>query len=113
MRQRQGEITWPRTQLYKPFADDHGGGPQTKDNRAMAILPPQGSSVTVYDSRGNKIDIMRRFSPDHTGTPRGARYYSRLYAYELGNLAERNTGSRLIRIGHSPLTDADFRSGYK
>jgi hypothetical protein len=109
MRNREGQKTWPNSGLYKPFADDHGSG--GKDNKAMAILPIPGGSVKVYDSRGKHIDTFAKFGKPHTGEPKGNRYYSALYAYQIGNIAQQNTGSRLIRIGDMPLTDADFRSG--
>jgi len=105
---RQGRVTWPSSALYKPFADDHGKDGSSKDNKAMAILPVRLPAVKVYDSKGNTIDLMQRFPGDH---PLGARYYSKLYAFQLGNIAERNTGSRLIRIDSMPLTDANLRSG--
>ena len=110
MRQREGRVSWPKSQLMKSFADDHGNTGVTKDNKLMAILPIQGRTVNVYDSRGKQIDTLRRVKDDHTGQPKGGRFYSALYAYQVGDLAQRNTGSRLIRIGDSPLTDADFRS---
>lgn len=106
---REGAISWPKNSLYKPFADDHGQG--GKDNKAMAILPIERSTARVYDSKGNLIDLMKRVLPNHTGNPRGARYYSTRYAYELGDLAKKNTGSRRIMIENLPLTDADLRSG--
>jgi hypothetical protein len=109
MKEREGAVTWPAKALYKPFADDHGAG--GKDNKAMAILPRKRPRVGVFDSQGHKIATMARLLPDHAGDPKGARYYSRLYAYQLGDLAEERTGSRQIRIGDSPLTDADLRSG--
>jgi hypothetical protein len=115
MKQREGAVTWTKG-LYKPFADDHGTG--GKDNKAMAIMPPFGgatpNSVDVLDSKGKVIDTMSRFMPDHTGEPKGPRYYSKNYAYQIGNLAAKGTGSRLIRIRSGrnvmPATDADLRS---
>jgi len=111
MRDRQCPKAWPNTQLAKPFADDHGNVEPTKDNKLMAILPPQGGSVNVYDAKGGVVDTMRRAPTDHTGKPKGARYYSAKHAYQVGDLAQKATGSRCVRIGKSPLTDVDFRSG--
>lgn len=113
MRTRQGKESWPDTQLWKPFADDHGGGPMSKDNRALAILPlpSEIKRVYVYDIKGLQIDTLFREKKDHTGEPKGGRFYSRLYAYQIGNRAQERTGSRLIRVGDSPYTDVDFRSG--
>lgn len=104
---REGAITWKGDDLYKPYADDHGKG-DWKDNNAMCILSKVNlESVVVKDSRGNTIDVMTRFQPNH---PRGSRYYSRRASVELGDLAQRKTGSRLIQIHNQPLTDADLRS---
>lgn len=110
MRPREGSVTWPNTKLYKPFADDHGAG--GKDNKAMCIMQGFGKGVKVFDTDGNVIDVMTdRNLPPHTGKPKGKRYYSGRYAYQLGDIAQKRTGSRLIRIEDSPLTDADLRSG--
>lgn len=111
MKKREGNTTWPETKLYKPFADDHGAG--GKDNKAMCILPINKPFVTVFDFHGNAIDKMERakLNPEYEGKPNGIRYYSKLYAYQIGNKAWKNTGSRLIKIEDSPYTDADLRSG--
>lgn len=106
---REGSASWPNSALYKPFADDHGEG--GKDNKAMVILQTSRKTARVFDSRGNLIDEMKRATTDHSGTPKGGRFYSSRFAYELGDLAKKNTGSRLIRIENLPLTDADLRSG--
>lgn len=113
MKAREGIAAWPAAKgLYKPFADDHGGGAATKDNKAMCILPAVAKpSVKVFDRNGKQIDVMTRVMPDHTGEPRGPRYYSAKSAYQLGDLAAAGTGSRLLRIDGMPLTDADLRSG--
>jgi len=109
MKAREGAITWKGKNLYKPFADDHGDAAPTKDNKALAILPGiNKGSVDVLDSKGNRIDTMRRFTPDH---PDGPRYYSSRYAFEIAQSARKNTGSGLIRIEGNPLTDGDLRSG--
>ncbi len=112
MKRREGDLTWPKTALYKTFADDHGNEGPTKDNRAMCILPRGGQSVEVLDSNGNVIDKMQRFGDPH---PMGPRFYSTKYAFELGDIAQANTGRRLISIRSGkdvyPLTDADLRSG--
>lgn len=110
MKKREGAKTWGERKLYKSFADDHDG-PQPKDNRAMCILPVNKESVQVRDKNKNVIDVMVRMRPDHANKPKGARFYSKLYAYQIGDLAEKNTGSRLISIDGSKLTDADLRSG--
>jgi hypothetical protein len=110
MRERQCPPSWPNNRLAKPFADDHGSG--GKDNKLMAILPPQGSAVKVLDRAGNVIDTMQRAATDHTGKPQGARYYSSRYAYQVGNDAQKRGGSRCVRIGNSPPTDVDFRSNF-
>lgn len=94
--------------LYKPFADDHGGGSGSKDCKAMCIMEKKFPRVGCFDSAGKTLDFFKRVTPDHE---LGARYYSKYYAVELGNMAEANTGSRLIRIAGSRLMDADFRSG--
>lgn len=121
---REGAVSWPETALLKPFSDDHGDPEPTKDNRLMCILPEKAPSVQVLDSAGNLIHTMRRMMPDHGNKPQGARYYSTLYAYEVGDLAQRRTNSRLITVRvevgkkngkpffkNYPLTDADLRSG--
>lgn len=109
---REGAVTWPNSSLYKPFADDHGEKELTKDNKAMCILPEiDRNSVDVFDSRGNKIDTMRRFRPDHSGDPKGPRYYSTRHAFQIANIAYKNTGSFLGQIGGRPLTDLRKRSG--
>ncbi len=109
MKKREGSITWPNTALYKPFADDHGTG--GKDNKAMCILNIREKQVSVRDSKGKIIDVMTRAKDDHIGDPKGGRFYSKKYAYQLADIAEFNTGSRLIKIGDMPLTDGDLRSG--
>lgn len=109
---REGAATWGSGALYKPLADDHGENEPTKDNKALAILPKVNKpSVRVFDSKGKQIDVMRRFMPDHTGDPKGPRYYSTKYAFEVAELARANTGSNLIRVEDSPLTDGRKRSG--
>lgn len=108
MKNREGEVSYPANALYKPFADDHGQG--GKDNKAMVICQKAAPSLKVFDSNGKHIDTMRRVTPDHTGDPRGPRYYSDKYAYQIANIAQQNTGSRKIRIGSLPLTDGDLRS---
>lgn len=108
MKAREGAITWGKDILYKPFADDHGQG--GKDNKAMVILKANKPFVTAYDSKGIAIARLNRVLPDHTGEPKGARYYANEYAYQLADKAKKNTGSRLIRIENSPLTDGDLRS---
>lgn len=111
MKKREGSLTWKPNTLYKPFSDDHGGGPVSKDNKAMCIVQSDRQLLDVRDSSNKLIDAMRRVRPDHANEPKGPRYYSRLSAYQIGDLAEKNTGSRLIKVGNSPLTDADLRSG--
>lgn len=109
---REGSITWGRNELEKPFADDHGDAEPAKDNRLMCILPKVNKpSVRVFDSKGNQIDVMRRYRPDHSGEPRGPRYYSSKYAFQVAEIAFKNTGSYLIRIENSALTDGRKRSG--
>lgn len=110
MKKREGPISWPENGLFKPFAEDRGGG--GKDNHAMCILPKEGNTVSVRDSKGIEIDIMRRVDPPSTTTPKGARFYSNLHAYELGDKAQKNTGSRRIKIDKMPLTDGDLRSNH-
>lgn len=108
---RNGGVSWPLSKLYKSFSDDHGGDGNTKDNKAMCILPRESSSARVYDVLGNVIEVMHDLGlPPHTGEPRGSRFYSDLYAWQLGDLAEKSAGSRLIRIEDSPYTDANLRS---
>jgi hypothetical protein len=115
---REGAVSWPKTALLKPFADDHGQG--GKDNKLMCILPEKADFIEVLDPRGNVVDKMRRLTPDHNATPKGARYYSNYYAYQIGDVIQRTTGgSRLcsvrVKVGnkfkHYPLTDVDLRSG--
>lgn len=109
LKQREGAVTWPKTALYKPFADDHGQG--GKDNKAMVIIQTSKKTVRVFDSSGKLVDEMIRAASDHNGLPKGGRFYSSRYAYQLGDSAKKNTGSRLIRVENLPLTDADLRSG--
>lgn len=111
---REGGL-WDDSKLYKAVADDHGGDlSKIKDCRAMAILPGglQGS-VKVYDSKGNHIDTLTppKINPEHNGLPKGIRYYSKKYAYQIANIAKRNTGSYLIKIRDYPLIDGKLRSG--
>lgn len=112
MKRREGAITWPRNALYKPFADDHGNEAPTKDRKALCILPKGGESAQVLDSNSKVIDTLVRVKPDHE---MGRRYYSKFYAFELGDLAQANTGRRVISVKSGsvvmPLTDADLRSG--
>lgn len=109
---RDGSVSWGNGELMKPFSDDHGAPEPTKDNKLMAILPrTDKESVKVFDSKGKEIDTLRRFRPDHSGEPRGPRYYSTKYAIEIANLAFKNTGSYQIRIGNNKYTDGRKRSG--
>lgn len=108
---REGAITWKQG-LLKPMADDHGDPEPTKDNKLLAILPGvDKSSVDVFDSKGSKIDTLTRYYPDHSGEPKGPRYYSSKYAFEVAEIAKKNTGSNLVRVGVSLLTDCRKRSG--
>ena len=119
---REGAASWPYNALLKPFGDDHGEG--GKDNKLLFILPEEASSIEVLNSLGTVIDRPMRFYPNHSGTPKGARYYSNFYACQVGDKAEQSTKSRLVsvrvRLGrkngkpfykHYPLTDVDLRSG--
>lgn len=115
--EREGQPLRRNDRLYKTFADDHGSIGVTKDNRALVILPLPLSvkTVNVLDSKGNVIDVMRApaRNPMHSGEPKGMRYYSTNYAYELGDMAFANTKSRLIRFVagklRTALVDADLR----
>lgn len=110
MKVREGQVSWDKKNLYKPMADDHDGD-QPKDNKAMCILSGKNlESAKVFDSNKKVIDVMRRMRPDHPNTPKGARFYSDKYSYQIGDIAYGNTGSRLISIEDMPLTDADLRS---
>lgn len=109
MKSREGQKSWPKSMLYKNFAED--SKTDKKANKAMCILSVDAPFVKVYDENGTVIDRMKRVTPDFTGDPKGKRYYSSKYAFQLGNIAQANTGSRLIRIEGTPLTDADLRSG--
>lgn len=106
MKKREGTLTYSNNALYKPFADDHNQG--GKDNKAMVIAKKSSETLTVRDSKGNRIDTLRRLRPDHED---GARYYSSKYAYQIADAAQKNTGSRLIKVDDLPLTDGDLRSG--
>jgi hypothetical protein len=108
---RQGSLTWSQNSLYKPFSDDHGGGAASKDNKAMCILQLDKETVKVFDSKGIHIATMNRVRPNHMGTPKGARYYADVYAYQIAEIAIKNTGNALIRIDDMPLTDGRLRSG--
>lgn len=109
--------SWPNNALLKPFADDHGEG--GKDNKLMVILPERANEIEILDSSGKVIDKPRRLTPDHSGDPKGARYYSSRYAYQVADIARRNTGTDLVtvrvKVGskykHYPATDAGKRSG--
>jgi hypothetical protein len=109
---REGSLSWKNSDLLKPFADDHGEKEPTKDNKLMCILPGvDRASVDVFDSKGKKIDTMRRFKPDHSGDPKGPRYYSTRYAFQVANIAFKNTGSYMGQIAGRPLIDLRKRSG--
>lgn len=111
---REGGVSWPNTMLLKQ-ADDHDEPDMlSKDNRLMCILPNRKpGSVKVFDSKGNHIDTMTspRLNPEHAGEPKGIRFYSKKYPFQVANLAKEKTGSCLIRVEGSPLTDARKRSG--
>lgn len=115
---REGAASWPKNALLKPFSDDHGTG-DWKDNKLLVIIPESAPFVEVLDSRGRVIEKLARYQPDHTGNPKGARYYSKKYAYQIADIARKDTGSGLIsvrvKVGsefkHYPLTDGDMRSG--
>lgn len=109
LKQREGSIA-PDSMLYKNFAEDSPTDP--KANKAMVILPVDLDQVKVFDSNGKIIDFMRRMKPDFNGKPKGARYYSSRYASQLGDLAEKSSGSRKIKIHNSPYFDADLRGNY-
>jgi hypothetical protein len=114
MRNREGRLTFTDKMLYKPMADDHGQG--GKDNHAMIILPSRGDSIEVLDTNGKVIDIMRRFGDPHIGTPKGNRYYSSRYSYQLAEIARINTGSSLGKFRApdiiTPYTDLALRSNF-
>ena len=105
---REVPMAYPDNSLYKPFADDHGQG--GKDNKAMVICQKNQGTLQVKDKNGKTIAQMTRMYPDHKDEPKGPRYYSTKYAYELGDMAEKSSGSRIIKIANLPLTDADLRS---
>jgi len=109
MKQREGSISWPKTALYKPMADDHGTG--GKDNKLVVIIRSDKRHIYVRDSRGRRVDILRRVRPDHKTAPKGARYYSSKYAYQIADIAKRRTGSALVKVENLPLTDGYLRSG--
>lgn len=114
MSPREGTISWDSKKgLYKAFSDDHDGN-NPKDNKAMCIINIRGETLAVFDSKGKKIDAMQRVRPDYNdknsplyGFPR---YYSKYYAFQIANIAYKNTGSYLIKIGTMPLTDGRLRS---
>lgn len=112
---RDGSVTWPKTMLLKPQADDHDEpDANSKDNRLMCIIPNRKpGTVRVFDSKGNVIDTMRSPAkdPEHNGEPRGIRFYSKKYAFQVANIAFKKTGSYQGRIETSPLTDLRKRSG--
>ena len=103
-------------QLFKAFADDHD--PQDwKDNKFLCIFSAKGNAE-VIDSKGKVIDKLTRVLPDYKSNDdlNGcARYYSRKYAYQLAEIARKNTGSNMIRVRvGSKITkpaDGRFRSG--
>jgi len=113
---RQGKLTWPNNALLKTFADDHGEGSHSKDNKLMFILPRGKDSIEVLDSKGTVIDKpSTRGLPPHTGDPKGPRYYSSKSMAEVANIAVKNTGSRIITVRSQkdtyPQTDVGLRSG--
>jgi len=117
LRTRTGAISYSDKNLLKTFADDHGAKEPTKDNRLMVIIGEAKAgekAADVYDIKGNKIDTMARVKPDHTGKPKGRRYYSKKYATEVAEKAVKNTGSPLIQIRSGevklPYTDGFLRS---
>jgi len=113
---REGVQSYKKEDLLKTFSDDHGAKPPTKDNKLLVIIGKGGGDriAEVFDSKGNKIDTMRRVLPDHKDTPKGRRYYSGKYAVEIADRAVKNTGSALIEIRSGsrklPLIDGYLRS---
>ena len=115
MRAREGSVTF-KDQLYKAVAEDHPPEKASwKDNKALVIFKGATDSAQVLDTNGNVIDTMRRVTPDFVGTPKGKRYYSKLYAYQIAEKARAKTGSSLVRFKSgmvvTPFTDACLRSG--
>lgn len=112
LKPREGGM-WGSDKLAKSFSDDHGGDlSKSKDCKLMCILPDvDAGHVTVFDSKDNKIDTLYRVKPDYAQKPKGRRYYSKLFAYQVAELAFKNTGSYLIRIANNPLIDGRLRSG--
>lgn len=112
MKERESFVSWPKSSLYKPMSDDHGNGGASKDNKALAILKSNLGMVKIFDKNGTQIDTMKRMLPDfNTPELKGGRFYSNKYAYQIADIAQKNTGSRLIKIHDMPLTDGDLRSG--
>lgn len=109
MKKRDGVIP-NRNFLYKAFAEDSIS--DSKACKALIIAPVNKSSIKVFDIHGTQIDTMTRYKPDFIGNPKGARYYSTKYAFQIANIAEKNTGSRMIQIDALPDIDGDLRSGY-
>lgn len=83
------------TVTWKPFADDHGGGEASKDNKAMCILPDRVSRVKVHDAKGAVVDELPYFGTYDGG---GYRYYSKQYAYKIAERAKRLTGSEFCTL---------------
>ena len=115
MRERGGRVTFPNDMLYKAVADDHSGAQASwKDCKALIIFKGEKDTADVLDSKGNVIDVMRRVTPDFVGPPKGRRYYSKLYAYQIAEKARAKTGSSLVRFKSgnivTPFTDACLRS---
>ena len=105
-------------QLFKAFADDHDApDSDSKDNKFLCIFSAKGTAE-VIDSKGKVIEKLQRVLPDYKSNDdlNGcARYYSKRYAYQLADIARKNTGSNMIqvRVGKSVTKPSDgrFRSG--
>lgn len=115
MRTREGRVSFPNDILYKAVAEDHPPAQASwKDNKALIIFKGEKETAEVLDSNGNVIDTMRRITPDFVGPPKGKRYYSKLYAYQIAEKARAKTGSSLVRFRSgkvvTPFTDAVLRS---
>jgi hypothetical protein len=111
---REGTLTWPKSALWKPLAEDTGNA-DAKANHAMCIIETKATEALVLDRNGKVIDKMRRLGNFDLNGKKCGRFYSSKWAYQLGDIAMRNTGSREIQVKAGgvklPLTDADLRSG--
>ncbi len=95
----RGKLRKP--QLYKTFAEDKDGNNDKRANRPLFIIKEKVKFIQILDSNDK---VLGKFPYYDTYLDQGHRYYSGspggmgLYAWQIAELAVKNTGSDIIKI---------------